>query len=140
MLSNLMSSPVAFADSLQNATKTNLEVVVDGVSNDRGNVRMVVFSEADAGLFPDHFPPLRQSIAATDEAITFHFNNLIAGRYAILVFQDENGNEILDRNLLGIPKERWGITGKRPFGSAPRFEESTFVLDSKHQKITIHLE
>lgn len=135
-----MFTPAAFSDGMQDAIKTDLEVVVDGVPNGRGNVRVTVYSEADAALFPDHFPPLRQSVAATGQAITVHFNNLVAGKYAVLAFHDENGNEILDRNLFGIPKEHWGITGKRPFGRAPRFAESTFVLDSEHQKITIHLE
>ena len=135
-----MYTPAAFADSMQDAIKTDLEVVVDGVSNSRGNVRIAVFSEADAALFPDHFPPLKQSVAATGQAFTFHFNNLVAGKYAVLAFHDENSNEILDRNLFGIPKEHWDDTGKRPFGRAPRFAELTFMLDSEHHKIIIHLE
>ncbi len=135
-----MFTLAAFADGTQNAIKTDLEVVVDGVSNSRGNVRVVVYSEADAALFPDRSPPLKQSVAATGKPVTFYFNNLVAGKYAVLAFHDENSNEILDRNLFGIPKERWGVTGQRPFGRAPRFAESIFVLDSEHPKITIHLE
>lgn len=130
----------AFADSTRDAIGIDLLVVVDGVSGSRGNVRLAVFSEADAALFPDRFPQLKQSVAATDQAIAFHFNNLAAGRYAALAFQDENSNEILDRNFFGIPTERWGVTGKRPLGRSPRYIESTFILDKEHQKITIHLE
>lgn len=140
ILTSLMYTFAAFAGGMQNVIKTDLEVVVDGVSNSRGNVLIAVFSEADAALFPDHFPPLKQSVAATGQAITFHFNNLVAGKYAVLALHDENSNEILDRNFFGIPKERWGVTGQRPFGRAPRFAESIFVLDREHQKITIHLE
>lgn len=140
ILASLIHSLPAFAGSARDAIGTDLEVVVDGVSNSRGNVRLAVFSEADEALFPDNFSPLKQSVAATGQTITFHFNNLVAGKYAAIAFQDENSNGILDRNFFGIPKERWGVTGKRPFGRAPRFAESTFVLDRKHQKITIHLE
>ena len=140
ILTSIMYTPAAFADSTREAIKTDLEVVVDGVSNGRGNVRVTVYSEADAALFPDHFPPLKQSVAATGQSITFHFDNLAAGHYAVLAFHDENSNEILDRNLFGIPNEPWGVTGKRPFGRNPRYIESTFVLDKEHQKITIHLE
>lgn len=140
VLTNLILIFPAFADSAHGATGIDLEVVVDGVSGSRGNVRLAVFSEADAALFPDNLPPLKQSAAATGQAITFHFNDLAAGRYAALAFQDENSNEILDRNFFGIPKERWGVTGKRPFGRSPRYIESTFVLDKEHPKITIHLE
>jgi uncharacterized protein (DUF2141 family) len=140
ILTSLILTLSAFADNTQVTNKFDLEVMVDGVSNSRGNVRLAVFSQADAALFPDHFPPLKQSVAATGQTITFHFNNLAAGRYSALAFHDENSNEILDRNLFGIPKEHWGVTGKRPFGRSPRYAESTFMLDSDHQKITIHLE
>jgi len=135
-----MYTPSAFADSMQDAIKTDLEVVVDGVSNSRGNVRIAVFSEADTALFADHLPPLKQIVAATGQPITFYFNNLTTGHYAALAFQDENSNGILDRNFFGIPKERWGVTGKRPFGRNPRYIESIFVLDREHQKTIIHLE
>lgn len=140
VLTGLILSFPAFADSTHDASGTDLEVVVDGVSGSRGSVRLAVFSEADAALFPDNLPPLKQSVAATGQAIAFHFNNLATGNYAALAFQDENSNEVLDRNFFGIPKERWGVTGKRPFGRAPRYAESTFTLDREHHKITIHLE
>lgn len=140
LLTNLVLIFPAFADSARDATEIDFEVVVDGVSSGRGNVRLAVFPEADAGLFPDNFPPLKQSIAAAGQAITFHFHNLVTGRYAALAFQDENSNGILDRNFFGIPKERWGVTGQRPLGRNPRYIESTFVLDKAHQRITIHLE
>jgi len=140
ILTSLIHTLPAFADSTHDAIGIDLEVVVDGVYSSRGNVRLAVFSEADAALFPDNFPPLKQRVAATGQAIIFHFNNLATGHYAALAFQDENSNEILDRNFFGIPKERWGVTGKRPFGRDPRYVESTFVLDREHQKITIHLE
>lgn len=140
VLTSLILIFPAFADSGRGATGIDLEVVVDGVSGSRGNVRLAVFSEADAALFPDDLPPLKQSVAATGQVITFHFNDLATGRYAALVFQDENSNGTLDRNFFGIPKERWGVTGKRPFGRSPRYIESTFVLDKEHQRITIHLE
>ena len=135
-----MFTLAAFADDMRDAIKTDLEVVVDGVSSNQGNVRIAVFSEADASLFPDRSPPLKQSAVATGGPATFYFRNLAAGRYAVLAFHDENGNDVLDRNLFGIPEEHWGVTGKRPFGRPPRYMESAFMLDSEHRKITIHLE
>ena len=139
-LTSLIPIFPAFADSTHDAIGIDLEVVVDGVSNSHGNVRVAIFSEADAALFPDNLPPLKQSVAAAGQAINVNFNNLATGHYAALVFQDENSNEMLDRNFFGIPKERWGVTGTRPFGRNPRYAESTFMLDREHHKITIHLE
>lgn len=140
MLSAFVFAPAAFADSAQSVIKSDLEVVVDGIHNSLGNVRVAVFSDADASLFPDHAPPLKQSIPATGQPVTLHFDTLAAGRYAVLAFHDENSNAILDKNFLGVPSERWGATGKRPFGRKPIYMESVFEIDSEHHKITLHLE
>lgn len=140
ILTGLVFIHPAFAESTHNAIKIDLEVVVDGVSSSRGNVRIAVFPEADAALFPDGLPRLKQSVVATGQATTLYFNSLAAGHYAVLAFHDENSNETLDRNLFGAPKEHWGVTGKRPVGRSPRFAESVFMLDSEHHKVTIHLE
>ena len=137
---SFMFTLTAFAESTQHAIKNSLEVVVDGVTNSHGNLRIALFSTDDAALFPDRLPPLKQVVAAISQDTTFHFTGLAAGHYAVLVFHDENSNEILDQNFFGIPKEPWAVTGKRPFGSAPRFADSTFMLNSEHQKITLHLE
>lgn len=142
VLTSIVFTLPAFADDTQNAAKTkiDLDVVVDGVSGSSGNVRLAVYSEADVALFPDQLPPLKQFAAAAGQAITFHFDSLAPGRYAALAFHDENSNEILDRNFIGIPKEHWGVSGTRPFGRNPRFAESVFVLDVQHRKIAINLE
>lgn len=139
ILSVLFFVPPAFAEPNDDEIGVDLAVVVEGAPNNRGNVRIAIFSEAEAGLFPEDVPLFKQIAAANDQPITFKFNNLAAGRYAALVFHDENSNEILDRNFFGIPKECWGVTGKRPYGSNPRYVESVFVLDREHNKITIFL-
>lgn len=130
----------AVAANAQGPVKIDLEVEVTGLSNHNGKVRLALYSEADAALFPDQLPPLKQFAPAAGQPVTFHFSNLAPGRYAALAFQDENSNDILDRNFLGIPKEHWGVTGKRPLASNPRFAESVFVPDRGHRKIVIHLE
>jgi uncharacterized protein (DUF2141 family) len=38
------------------------------------------------------------------------FRNLPAGTYALSLFQDENGNDKLDRNVAGTPLERYGFS------------------------------
>lgn len=118
----------------------DLEVVVEGASTSRGNVRLALFSEGDSAQFPGKSTPLRQGIAATGQAVTFRFSDLATGRYAAVAFHDENGNGILDRNYFGIPSEPWGVSGRRPFAGKPRFVDSAFVLDGEHKRISIHLE
>lgn len=51
--------------------------------------------------------------------------DLKPGTYAFLVFQDENGNKQLDRNLLGIPTEPYGFSGKMGvIPGPPNFEKA----------------
>ena len=34
-----------------------------------------------------------------------HFKDIVPGDYAVSAFHDENGDEILDKNFMGMPKE-----------------------------------
>jgi uncharacterized protein (DUF2141 family) len=46
----------------------------------------------------------------TDNTCTVVFKNLKNGHYAIRCFHDENENEELDTNFIGIPKEGFGFS------------------------------
>jgi len=58
------------------------------------------------------------------------FTNLPAGIYAISVFHDENMNQKLDKNFVGVPKEGYGASNnpKKKMGP-PTFEEANFQLN-----------
>jgi len=70
--------------------------------------------------------------------------NLKPGVYAFLVFQDENGNKILDTNLLGIPTEAYGYSGKSGLiPGPPNFEKSKLIISQGNTtepfEVFIHL-
>ena len=52
-----------------------------------------------------------------------------AGTWAVLAYQDENGNGELDRNLIGIPKEPYGFSrdARSKFGP-PGFEDAAIEV------------
>lgn len=61
--------------------------------------------------------------------------DLKPGNYAFLVFQDENGNKQLDRNLLGIPTEPYGFSGKSGvIPGPPSFEKSLVPVKPQNGK------
>ncbi len=37
-------------------------------------------------------------------------NSVNSSKYAIKVYHDENSNLKLDTNIMGIPKEKWGVS------------------------------
>ena len=51
------------------------------------------------------------------------------GTWAVLAYQDENGNGELDRNLIGIPKEPYGFSrdARGKFGP-PKFEDAAIEV------------
>ena len=84
----------------------------------------------------------REEIEVSDlSEVTVQFDNIPAGKYAIAIFLDENDNYKLDRNLFGIPKEKYGFSNNvLPALRAATFEESVFSLtDDKRSTIVINL-
>ena len=84
----------------------------------------------------------REEIEVSDlSEVTVQFDNIPAGKYAIAIFLDENDNYKLDRNLFGIPKEKYGFSNNvLPALRAATFEESVFSLtDDKRTTIVINL-
>jgi uncharacterized protein (DUF2141 family) len=66
--------------------------------------------------------------------------DLPPGDYAVMLFQDLNGNDKVDANLLGMPTEPWGasIGGKTLLG-APGWSDARFTLPPSGSTITIEL-
>ncbi len=54
------------------------------------------------------------------------FQNVPEGRYALSVALDANANGKIDTNLLGIPREPIGVSGKKPRFGKPAFADAVF--------------
>ena len=70
---------------------------------------------------------LRADEVGASEAITF--DRLAPGRYAVIVFHDENADGRLEKSLLGIPEEGYGFSnGASGFLGPPGFDAAAFDL------------
>jgi uncharacterized protein (DUF2141 family) len=68
------------------------------------------------------------------------FENLAAGRYAVIVFHDADGNGRLDKNLLGVPTEAYGFSnGARGFLGPPSFRDASVAFDGTEMDLAISL-
>ena len=119
---------IAFADTFY--------LTVKGMKADRGNLRIAFFDEAHRGEFPDGEYLLGVAVPATDEEMTVEVSNIEPGEYAIVVFQDIDEDEVLDKNFLGIPKEPYGFSGKWKSGGSS-FDEALFNTDEISFSTTI---
>lgn len=65
---------------------------------------------------------------------------LPAGTYAVSVYEDWNGNQKLDRNFMGIPREPVGVSNNPPARTGPpQFNQCSFRLGDSARTITINL-
>ena len=105
-------------------------VTVYGVQSNAGNVCFAVYKTADNFLKDDSVYISGKEKASMGK-VDFSINNLPEGKYAIAIFHDENNNEKLDTNLLGIPKEKVAFSNAkmRTFGP-PKFADCAFSVNS----------
>lgn len=119
---------------------SSIKVVVEGVRNDQGQVGILLFRQAQ-GFPSDHQAAMRQELVpARKGRVEASFDGLPAGTYAIAVMHDENKNLKIDTNILGIPKEGYGVSNNvKNLMRAPRFAEAAFELRSGRSAQTIQL-
>ena len=116
--------------SITQLNAAELIVKVESASTD-GNIGCSLFSNP-AGFPMDSTEAIQKFSQNTPKGTEFVFSNLKSGKYAVSVMNDKNGNKVLDKNLLGIPKEEWGVSNNvRPTLRAQSFEEAAFEIDEK---------
>ena len=127
---------MAFA---QGAPAANLAVTIENIRDSRGQVLVGVFDSAAA--FPKQVYQ-GQSVPASqrdaDGIVRISFTGLPAGTYAVSAVHDRDENGKLTTNLLGIPTEPYGFTGRGSglFGP-PAFDDVSFSLPAGGAAVTI---
>lgn len=114
-----------------------LVVKVENIKKVKGSLKIALYDHED------HF--LSKEIASggkmiESNEIRFVFNGLGEGTYAISLFHDENDNDKLDSNFIGIPSEPYAFSNnaKGMFGP-PSFEDCKFEVKHGAQEIVISL-
>lgn len=105
-----------------------ITVDVPGPLETKGKVGCGLFTGA-------HGFPMEKSVAqavwlaAQAGGVTCVFRDVADGTYAVSVMLDQNGNERIDTNPMGMPTEAWGVSNNvRPAMRAPRFGEAAFEV------------
>lgn len=126
----------------QSTGTVTLTVHVTGARNAKGKIRAALFQGAK-GFPNDASRAIRTQAADIDpQALSGQIvlTNLHEGVYAVSVFHDENMNQKLDKNFMGIPKEGYGASNnpKKKMGP-PDFEEAKFQISGQAQLLEIKL-
>jgi uncharacterized protein (DUF2141 family) len=109
-----------------------LTVLVENAEPGKGHLMVGVFNSESS--FPDDYYA-GQRVMATNGTMIVTFTDLPKGVYAVSVYQDANDNEQLDKNILGIPKEKYGFSNN---AGRPDYKKSLFDF-SENMTITVKL-
>ncbi|WP_136481763.1 DUF2141 domain-containing protein [Cognatitamlana onchidii] len=131
---------MSFSANDHSIDSNTIKITITGVKNSKGQVMIGLYKSAHG--FPDFDRAYKTGAVKSNLSdITFSFEGVKNGSYAIAVFQDENENDQLDKNVFGIPKEKYGFSNNK-FGKTgpPKFNEVKFNVtsDSKNE-LVIHL-
>jgi outer membrane protein len=81
-----------------------------------------------ANTFGDLRDPYRIERFPLDGRDVYHLENIPPGEYVLLVHHDENNNDQIDKNFIGIPKEPLGFSNNYQPKGPPRYVNAAFVL------------
>ena len=99
---------------------------------------MLKLVDSDAAWNSQAKPVAARKVAAAKGEMQFKFSVLPEGVYAVQVMHDENDNDKLDTNFLGIPSEGYGFSNNPQVMRRATFEEARFELKAD-ATITIRL-
>jgi uncharacterized protein (DUF2141 family) len=121
------------------ATAT-LRIEVTNLRRQKGQILFGVFRSAD-GFPADGDKAVDWQIKPADADTVVFTAELPPGEYGATVLHDENMNAKMDRNLIGIPREGYGVTNNpKPRRRAATFKESLFTLPAEGATLTISIQ
>ncbi len=115
---------------------SDIIVVITGVKINQGRVYVGLYN--DSTEFPNGRQKAGQFVDSETQRIRLVFTDLPYRKYAFAAFQDKNANEKLDTNFVGIPKEKYGVSGRQVMGS-PDFEDAAVMINSDNQQVDISI-
>ncbi len=114
-------------------SQNQISVDVHEVPSSKGKISVAVYNTKEGFLKFDKVFKC-DSILAKKGITHISIKDLPEGEYALAIFHDENGNDKLDTNWLGIPKEKVAFSNAKmkTFGP-PAFKECAFRVDKDTQ-------
>jgi len=118
----------------------DLVISINNLKNTKGQIGILVFNKKE-GFPSENAEALREILAPiSSSTMDYTFSGLPYGEYAISIMHDENMNQRLDKNFLGIPKEGFGVSnnvvGKM---GPPKFEKAVFQFQKNNQSVRIKI-
>jgi uncharacterized protein (DUF2141 family) len=114
-----------------------LTLTIRDIRSAKGHIQVAVMS-SEAAWNGETAPVAGQKVAVTGEELVLKFD-LPAGSYAVQVLHDENDNDRLDANFMGIPTEGYGFSNNPQVMRRALFSEARFEVGDTPAAIVIRL-
>jgi uncharacterized protein (DUF2141 family) len=120
--------PLGAAAVTAHADAGALHVRITGFESADGALAIALFAN-EADYEGQTNAVRREWLDVSGDAVEWVVENLPAGEYALIAYQDTNGNGQIDLRLLGMPKEPVGVSNnaRGRFGP-PRFDAAKFEV------------
>jgi uncharacterized protein (DUF2141 family) len=118
-----------------------LVVNIDGLPNNKGKVMIALDNTKESFSSNGNSAYKGANAVIKEKKASVTFNALPYGLYAVKVFHDENNNDELDSNIMGIPREAYGFSNnaRGTFGPAS-WDDACFEITNDSLVISITLE
>ena len=121
------------------ASAARIIVTIDGMHSAQGNVFVGLYADARKFLNGNQCDAQKRVRASTGP-VTVVFDNLPPGTYAVGAFHDENANDHLDTNFLGLPVEGYALSnGIRAVMAKPTFQQAAFTIGNEDKPVALHI-
>lgn len=107
----------------------NLLLTIQGIEQLKGGeLKIGIFNSIET--FTDKKDPIFEKVLIPNDSVeSFTFKKIPSGLYAIAIYHDENGDDILTTKRLGIPVEGVGFSGvSKSKIKPPNFETAAINL------------
>lgn len=111
-----------------------ITVTIDNVKNDTGKVMMSLHTSE---TFMKGNGIQNGESEIKDGKVTITFENVLPGEYAIMALHDENGNQRMDFQDNGMPKESYGMSNNVMSFGPPQYGDAKFKVEDKDLELNI---
>jgi len=137
LFSALALASVVFAAG--EASAARIVVTITGLKSNEGGVYVGLYATPSKFLNGAQVDAMKK-VRASTAPITVAFDNLPPGTYAVGAYHDENDNNRLDMNPLGLPIEGYALSnGIRAVASKPTFQQAAFTVGNDGAAVSLQI-
>ncbi len=125
-----------FIQAQEEIKGVTITVTVPNVTSSEGEILFGLYNE---NTFMKAAPLKGEKSSIQDGTATISFKNVPEGVFAISCFHDKNGNNRMDFEENGMPKESYGVSNNNMSYGPPMWSDAKFEVGSEDLELEIRM-